>query len=878
MKILKINVYGFGKWQDQQFDLASGLTVFSGPNEAGKSTLRQFILSVLFGFRTKRGADRYLRYEPKNGSKYGGELLIEAQGQQFLITRVKGKSGGKLTVTNVKTQAVLPNETLENLLGPVDETLFNEMFSFSQTELAEVRQLNRDEFRKRVLKIGAVGSDQWIGLQSSFEKSADKIYAPKGRVRPLNKLLKKYETLSEEIQTAAKETAEYKIQLASVNENRIKLIQLQKEISERNAQLDKLKHDLSGWEAYQRYLEISSKLDVKFSKMPSDSIETIEHLHQQLEETKQVIKNLQEKINNLEQEKQENPRILFYRSHQQQLKEIQQNLTSIQNTSTQTSRLKKAQSEIEEEKAQIQLQVGTKEGVPEPFDNTEFMNLQVDLKQKNEKDHLKQTIQAQIVELQNKLLQTNNSEEGQFAGKPKSIFLAISILVIIVPWLVNLSLGIKLGLLVLGLLGIVGSHFLFANKKQASNADLNEQLESLKKQLQEIMAQLNDLTNQITEIGVKKDLEQSDPQTWPAMQNDLTRFKQLTQSEQTNESQIKKNQQIISEFTKKIRLLADWVVLTGTIDQQIENIETYFKEITNDQQEFQKTKQDLQYYQDRLNQLKLENKQNQDLETTQLQKLSLTDWHSFVTAKDLQLEQNHLETQCAQLKQQLGEVTLTDLQKFNTQEEIQKQLNAQEELLSQLRAEQEKLVEQKTVLGTQMQQLANDETYANLQQQKANLEAEILAQTRNWLTEKLAAQWIDETLLVASQGRLPRIMANAEQYFSLLTNKRYNKISFDDETIVVFDANHQNYEVGELSQGTAEQLYVSIRLAFVKVMADLIDLPIIIDDGFVNFDSVRKQNVMTLLDQISEQHQVIYFTADDESDNSNTGAQIIRLN
>ncbi|GFI60750.1 putative protein YhaN [Lactobacillaceae bacterium] len=69
--------------------------------------------------------------------------------------------------------------------------------------------------------------------------------------------------------------------------------------------------------------------------------------------------------------------------------------------------------------------------------------------------------------------------------------------------------------------------------------------------------------------------------------------------------------------------------------------------------------------------------------------------------------------------------------------------------------------------------------------------------------------------------------------------------------------------VEELSQGTAEQLYIALRLGFVTVMSDQANFPIIIDDGFVNFDNVRRQRMLALLEKIAEKNQVIYFTADD---------------
>ncbi len=70
------------------------------------------------------------------------------------------------------------------------------------------------------------------------------------------------------------------------------------------------------------------------------------------------------------------------------------------------------------------------------------------------------------------------------------------------------------------------------------------------------------------------------------------------------------------------------------------------------------------------------------------------------------------------------------------------------------------------------------------------------------------------------------------------------------------------FDVGELSRGTAEQLYVALRFAFTQVMAAEIQMPVIIDDSFVNFDRDRIQNAFKLLHDLEDTTQILYFTAD----------------
>ena len=64
-----------------------------------------------------------------------------------------------------------------------------------------------------------------------------------------------------------------------------------------------------------------------------------------------------------------------------------------------------------------------------------------------------------------------------------------------------------------------------------------------------------------------------------------------------------------------------------------------------------------------------------------------------------------------------------------------------------------------------------------------------------------------------------------------------------------------------LSRGTSEQLYFALKLAFVHQIKDQINLPILIDDSFVNFDDRRTTDIKELLNKIGEDNQVLIFTA-----------------
>ncbi|WP_054654286.1 ATP-binding protein [Lentilactobacillus kisonensis] len=54
MNIKSLTIYGYGKWIDQRIPIDHKLQVIYGPNEAGKSTIIDFIESMLFGFQNKK--------------------------------------------------------------------------------------------------------------------------------------------------------------------------------------------------------------------------------------------------------------------------------------------------------------------------------------------------------------------------------------------------------------------------------------------------------------------------------------------------------------------------------------------------------------------------------------------------------------------------------------------------------------------------------------------------------------------------------------------------------------------------------------------------------------------------------------------------------
>ncbi|MGZ8476052.1 MAG: ATP-binding protein, partial [Candidatus Limnocylindria bacterium] len=94
MRIKSIFIDGFGIWHESRLEPDAGLTVVSGDNEAGKTTLLAFIRAILFGFETNQ-------YPAVAGGRRGGWLdVVTADERAFRIERYGDRGGqGAVHVT-----------------------------------------------------------------------------------------------------------------------------------------------------------------------------------------------------------------------------------------------------------------------------------------------------------------------------------------------------------------------------------------------------------------------------------------------------------------------------------------------------------------------------------------------------------------------------------------------------------------------------------------------------------------------------------------------------------------------------------------------------------------------------------------------------------
>ena len=133
-----------------------------------------------------------------------------------------------------------------------------------------------------------------------------------------------------------------------------------------------------------------------------------------------------------------------------------------------------------------------------------------------------------------------------------------------------------------------------------------------------------------------------------------------------------------------------------------------------------------------------------------------------------------------------------------------------------------------------------------------------------------AIQLAMDTLSAANQtlqNRFsPALGARTAEIFSALTGGRYDKVLLD-RTLALSaepsgDPTPRSIQV--LSQGTADQLYLAVRLAICQlVLPPEKHVPLILDDVFASFDDQRLAAALEWLFQESQNRQILLFTCHD---------------
>jgi len=303
MKVRDIQIDGFGVWSGLSVDsLPEGMTVFYGPNEAGKTTLMQFLRTMLYGFTAER-RQRYL--PPVFGGKPGGAMRVTGPGGGYEIARRATLNDpsiiGQLTVTS-SDGVTQGQHRLTTLLGSVDESIFTNVFAIGLRELQELSTLDDTAAADELYKLSS-GLDRvsLVDVMRQLKNARGQVASIEADAGQLTTMLQRREKLRDEIEQLTGRGRRWG-ELASLRRNQ-------------QNEIDELRQRIEQWELEAKSVETAlqvrepwlvretTRTKVKAlnarTDLPDNSIAKLQEIHEQIDDKRRQIQTLKEERRSL---------------------------------------------------------------------------------------------------------------------------------------------------------------------------------------------------------------------------------------------------------------------------------------------------------------------------------------------------------------------------------------------------------------------------------------------------------------------------------------------------------------------------------------------------------------------------------------------------
>lgn len=215
-------------------------------------------------------------------------------------------------------------------------------------------------------------------------------------------------------------------------------------------------------------------------------------------------------------------------------------------------------------------------------------------------------------------------------------------------------------------------------------------------------------------------------------------------------------------------------------------------------------------------------------------------------------------------KLHLSPLSEEEINRFLKIEDADKEMAETERRLLENRKAVKTLREKLSDIKHQLAMLEDGKEYGELLHKYRLAVSELEHDAREWAKYAIAKNILRKTIDRFQNKYFPELLRKAEEYLSFLTEGNYIRILPNQEGsgFLLERKDGFFFEAKELSQATAEQLYVSLRLALSSVIYKKLPFPLMIDDSFVNFDSERVERVFKLLKEMKN-NQILFFTCHD---------------
>lgn len=183
-----------------------------------------------------------------------------------------------------------------------------------------------------------------------------------------------------------------------------------------------------------------------------------------------------------------------------------------------------------------------------------------------------------------------------------------------------------------------------------------------------------------------------------------------------------------------------------------------------------------------------------------------------------------------------------------------------EQIWMRIRQLEMDLAQKKTRLEERNRQVGAIDEWESLfsekQERIAALEQELAAY-------ELAMAALDDAHMEMTHLYAPMLADRMADFFSTTTGDTERRVAVDVGGKVRIEEKAVPHSLHYYSMGTADAVYVSLRLALIDMLYARQKPTLVFDDSFANFDEGRAAEMLKLLGKLSQKTQVLYFTCRD---------------
>jgi len=169
----------------------------------------------------------------------------------------------------------------------------------------------------------------------------------------------------------------------------------------------------------------------------------------------------------------------------------------------------------------------------------------------------------------------------------------------------------------------------------------------------------------------------------------------------------------------------------------------------------------------------------------------------------------------------------------------------------------EKNVELKTSINKTKELVKSPE---EIQEEVDSIEQKIQELKEKAEEFELSSRFLEMAETSVQHKFTPAIESRSKELLTEITDGKYSNLKIDEETldIQIKAPEIKDYvDVELLSQGAKDQVYFTVRTTMSDLLSGNINIPLIFDDPFHNFDDIRLKKTMTAMKKLSKDKQII---------------------